>query len=292
MILGEKKYWISTVLNPLKNVEGRITSVMGITRDISHFKKSEEEHTKAIAKSEAARTIGEIIENMMDVVILTDSNACISRFNVAFTKSLGWNSEIEGKSIYEIIAEKEIDVVKSKIKEVFDNENSVVFECSFHSKNQSKEIPVLVSVDLIKDMKGKKAGLVIVAKDISDRVHHERVLLEERDKAQKYLDIAGVIFVALDNNGEVILINRKGCEVLGYEENEIIGKNWFDNFIPKRNSKEIKAVSEKVFTGEIETVEYYENTILTKSGEERIIAWHNTLIHDDAGKNRSNSEFR
>jgi len=38
----------------------------------------------------------------------------------------------------------------------------------------------------------------------------------DRDKAQRYLDIVGVIVVSLDVNGRVTLLNRKGCEFLGY----------------------------------------------------------------------------
>ncbi|GAI74382.1 unnamed protein product, partial [marine sediment metagenome] len=54
------------------------------------------------------------------------------------------------------------------------------------------------------------------------------------DKAQKYLDVAGVMLVAIDVEGRVGLVNKKGCEILGYEEEEIIGKKWFDNFLPER----------------------------------------------------------
>jgi PAS domain S-box-containing protein len=43
-------------------------------------------------------------------------------------------------------------------------------------------------------------------------------------------------------------------------------------------------VFNKLVTGEIEPVEYYENPVLTKSGEERIIAWHNTVLRDEKGK--------
>jgi len=35
--------------------------------------------------------------------------------------------------------------------------------------------------------------------------------------------------------------------------------------------------------GKVEPVEYYENPVVTKDGEERIIAWHNTLLTDDLG---------
>ncbi len=109
-------------------------------------------------------------------------------------------------------------------------------------------------------------------------------LKRERDKAQKYLDIAGVIFIAVDADHKITLINKKGCEILGYEEDEIIGKNWFGTFLPKNKRDEIEEVFKKLISGEIEPIEYFENHIRTRSGEERLIAWHNTIVKDDMGK--------
>lgn len=103
---------------------------------------------------------------------------------------------------------------------------------------------------------------------------------KERDKAQQYLDIAGVIFLVLDINQEVSLINKKGCKVLGHDENEIKGKNWIDNFLPERIREDVRTVFKRLAAGEIIPVEYYENPVVTRTGEERIIAWHNTVIKD------------
>lgn len=120
--------------------------------------------------------------------------------------------------------------------------------------------------------------------DITDRKNMEEKIRIERDKAQKYLDIAVVMFIALNLNGEVILINKKGCEILGYEEKDIIGKNWFENFIPLSCINEVKQVFKKLTSGETELVKYYEDPVLTRDGSEKIIAWHNTIIMDDEGK--------
>jgi two-component system cell cycle sensor histidine kinase/response regulator CckA len=111
----------------------------------------------------------------------------------------------------------------------------------------------------------------------------ERVLQQERRRAQKYLDLAAVMFVAIDTRGEVTLVNRKACEVLGYEQTEILGRNWFDNFLPERLREKLRPVAQKLLTGEMKTVEYFENPVLTKSGEERVIAWHNTILQDEYG---------
>jgi two-component system cell cycle sensor histidine kinase/response regulator CckA len=108
-------------------------------------------------------------------------------------------------------------------------------------------------------------------------------LRSEQERAQMYLDVAGVIFVALDAHGNVILMNKKGCAVLGWEEGEILGSNWFDTFLPKGMRAGVKGVFGGLMGGEIDPVEYYENPVVTKSGEERIIAWHNTLLRDAEG---------
>jgi len=120
-------------------------------------------------------------------------------------------------------------------------------------------------------------------KQVAERRRAEEALREERDKAQKYLDVTGVMLVAIGNDQKVRLINKKGCLVLACQEGEIVGKNWFDNFIPERFRDEVKAIFSRLIAGEIEPFEYFENPVLTKDGEERIIAWHNNVLKDEAG---------
>jgi len=116
-----------------------------------------------------------------------------------------------------------------------------------------------------------------------ERKRAQEALREERDKAQRYLDVAGVMFIAIDADQQVTLVNKKGCEILGYKEQDIIGKNWFDNFLPEAVRDKVKPVFTKLMAGEVEPVECFENPVLTKSGEKRIIAWHNTILKDETG---------
>ncbi len=103
-------------------------------------------------------------------------------------------------------------------------------------------------------------------------------LVLEHNRMKNYLEIAGVMIVVLDGDGGITLINKKGCEILGYGEEDLIGKNWFDMVIPEDLVSEVKGVFLKIMSGELENTEYYENEVLTKSGERRAIAWHNTLL--------------
>ncbi len=112
----------------------------------------------------------------------------------------------------------------------------------------------------------------------------EEALNREKEKAETYLNLAGVIMVAIDTEGVVTLINRKGCEILGYDEADVLGRDWFQNFVPERIAKIVKPVSRQLLRGEIEPIEFFENPVLTSSGKERLIAWHNTIIRNEAGE--------
>jgi len=107
---------------------------------------------------------------------------------------------------------------------------------------------------------------------------------KEKETAQRYFNVAKVILIDVDSNHKIININKKGCEVTGYSEKEILGKNWFDLCIPERLRDEVKTIFSQLMKGEIESVEYYENPIVTKNGDERIIGWYNTLLRDNSGK--------
>ena len=118
---------------------------------------------------------------------------------------------------------------------------------------------------------------------LSRKLHlSECELKKERDQAKMYLDIAGVMLVALDKDGRISMINKKGCAILGYDEGELQGKNWFDTCLPQEIRGAVKDVFKKLIDGNLYPVEYYENQVLTKSGEKRMIAFHNAVIRDAA----------
>ncbi len=113
--------------------------------------------------------------------------------------------------------------------------------------------------------------------------HVHAHLKRERERAQHYLDIAGVILMSLDKQGNISLINRKGCAVLGLAEADLLGKNWFTHFIPASQQNEVQSVFEQIISGHLDPVEYYENPIIDGRGEQRIIAWHNSLLQNAGG---------
>jgi len=108
-------------------------------------------------------------------------------------------------------------------------------------------------------------------------------ILAEKNKLHEYLDIAGVILVVIDNNGIVKMINKKGCEVLGYKEKDILGKSWIDKFIPQYMKANIAEIHRNNVFDSSKYQEEVENPIVNSKGEERMIHWKNTIIMDADG---------
>ena len=102
----------------------------------------------------------------------------------------------------------------------------------------------------------------------------------ERDRAQRYLDTAQVILLKLDREGRIQLLNRYGCTLLGWEADELLGRDWVETCLPARARDAFGQRFHDLVGGDLSIVE---NPVLTKAGEERLIEWRNTLLRDDAG---------
>lgn len=140
-----------------------------------------------------------------------------------------------------------------------------------------------LTVSLIRDEAGAPKCFISVVEDISRAKAAEAEVRAQRDRAQTYLDLAGVTMLAVAPDQTVSLVNKRGCELLGGTEAELLGRNWFDYFIPERCRDEVKGVFAALLAGNVEPVRYYENPIRTLSGEERLIAWNNVTFRDAAG---------
>jgi two-component system, sensor histidine kinase and response regulator len=105
-------------------------------------------------------------------------------------------------------------------------------------------------------------------------------LQHERDRAQRYLDTATVMLVALDTDGRITLANRFACTMLGWTEDELLGRDWFDACLVARARGHVRERFDRLLLGDLSIAE---NTIRTRSGDERLIEWRSTVLRDDAG---------
>ena len=121
--------------------------------------------------------------------------------------------------------------------------------------------------------------------DLSERLHAEAALRQERDLNQRYLDTTQTLMVALDTSGCITMINRAGQELLGYTEAELVGRNWFATCVPQPDgvARMLPAFLD-MMARKPTVLEGHESPVLTRVGDLRLIGWRRTYLADDSGQ--------
>ena len=105
----------------------------------------------------------------------------------------------------------------------------------------------------------------------------EKMKIENLD-----FNIEDLIVVFVEKNEKVADINQKGCNLLEYQKFEVVGKNWFELFIPQNIREETRISFHELLNGTLRKGRD-ERRILTKNNQERIIAWYNLPVKDENG---------
>ena len=102
------------------------------------------------------------------------------------------------------------------------------------------------------------------------------------NQAQTYFDLADVFTIAISKEELVIDVNKMGCKILGYSKEEVVGKNWFDNFVPETTRENSRIIFHEMLKGSLSHM-HSEHSIITREGKQLNINWHNILIKDEMG---------
>ncbi len=270
-----RKYLITVA--PVFDGEGkRITRVIHIAKDVTELRKAEAAHIDSEKKFEG------IFQAAADGILLADIvDKKFVDANDAICKMLGYTrDELLQCNVMDIHPEKDLPHITNVFKKQVNGKILVASELPVRRKDGSLFYADISSKTV---MLGDRYFLIGIFRDISYRLKTEQLLKAEKKLAQKYLDVASVMLVVLNTKGEITLINQKGCEILHIHEKDALGKNWFDTFIPKKMTKEIKSVFRQIMRADLQPVEYYKNKILSQNGEIRDIAFHNTILRDTKG---------
>ncbi|MFH1314019.1 MAG: PAS domain S-box protein, partial [Candidatus Eisenbacteria bacterium] len=258
----------------IKNPDGSRHRIE-VFRDITERREAEEYLRRSEEKYR------KVVSTTTDAIMVFDAES--RRFietNPACETMYGYSrAEFLDLTVDDVTAE--LEDTKAAIQEALTGELTRI-PLRWHRRRDGSVFAVEISAGVF--VQEGRSVLVAVVRDITDRLAAHRTLQEERDRAQMYLDMADVVLLALDENGRVTLVNRKGREILGCEQEDIIGEIWFDRFLPESARDEVKGVFRELMSGEGRKVEHFENRLLTTGGEERIVAWRTRILRDEKGR--------
>lgn len=235
--------------------------------------------------SRQSRELRTIIDAAPVAMVLTDKLGNIEFFNRSFIQHYGWTTDdIRSPEQWWSAAYPDIDYRL----EVQQGWEKAVLEAQQKNRPIAPQHWNLTGKNgLVKETEFRLVPVsenlsVIAMVDLTERNRAMRTIRFERDRTQSYLDTVDVMILALDPNGIITQINRAGCELLGYEEEELIGRNWFDTCLPPEERQRLmEGVHVPAMVQREGGSSYVENEVLSRSGERRLIAWHNSQLKDD-----------
>ncbi|MBI3188361.1 MAG: PAS domain S-box protein, partial [Gammaproteobacteria bacterium] len=221
-----------------------------------------------------------IMDSVIDNIIVLDKFGYVLYINQNSTGAM--DEQVIGTNWLDWLVPSDRESVRCVIANTLETRTATLIECRMYDAARNT-IWCQVKFSCMPSTDGVARQVVLIARDITERKQTEHALQKSQQQSKNYLDVAAVMLISLNTRGDITLINQKGCEMLGLPEQEIIGKNWFDHFLPKYLVDEIKIVFSQLMSGEIRDLAKYENVVLTGRGEERIFTWNNSILRDDAG---------
>jgi PAS domain S-box-containing protein len=123
---------------------------------------------------------------------------------------------------------------------------------------------------------------MILLRDITQRKQFLEDLRRERDFSTKILDIAGVLVAQLGAGGEVLLVNRQFEEMTGYSGGEVVGREMAGLLISGQARGSYLRAFAGVLKGDVPP--NLEFPLVSRTGEERLVAWNHAALRDSAGR--------
>lgn len=253
----------------------------GVGIDITELEKAKEELT------EREELLSSFMEQLPTAAYIKDKDSRYVHVSAFLSRNLA-KEEFIGKTVEELLLPEEAERVKKEDLEILKKGTQMTTRIERKSKDdtlifQSYKFPITI--------KGERRYVGGISLDITER---ERALMalkksqvelqDEKDRIQQYLDNAGVIFAIINEDETTAFINKKLTEILGYSEEDLIGKNWFDVIYPESIREELKFSFQQVMAGLSEPTEYIEIKVRRKSGNERTLAFRNIALKDEDGK--------
>lgn len=214
-----------------------------------------------------------------DFVIITDAEALIVYVNPSFEKHTGYKlKSIKGKNI---------SIIKSDLhKNTFYknlwadlNKGKPVSKVFINKKKNGELYYEHKTITPIKNEKGEIDYFLSTSKDFTNEFVLQKEIASQNRFIQTVVKNTDALIVGLDKDAKIVLFNGTCEKLTGYKFSEVVGKNIFSLFIPKKNRKLIKddfnTISLKGYK-----FKKHENIWITKNKEELLIRWSNTRLND------------
>jgi PAS domain S-box-containing protein len=210
-----RPYWAAIEIIPRRDSQGTLIGFMSIQRDVTHRRNREDQLVKL-------RTA---VEQSANTIVITDTLGHIEYVNPAFERTTGYAaSEVLGKNPRILASgEQSADFYRDLWGKITGGQT---WKGTFHNRRKDGSLFwESATISPVLDSSGRTCNYIAVKENISARISAEQALANEHNRLVQVLEAASeVMIIATDRTGTITVFNRGACNILGYSEAEVVGK--------------------------------------------------------------------
>ncbi len=231
---------------------------------------------------ESENFLRQITENIQDMLVLADENLRITYASSSVKGILGHEpSETIGKLVCQFIHPDDLAVLIEAVREVFRKRSGGKLELRCKRADGSYVL-MEGATKVLTDKNNRVTGIVITARDITERKQIEASLRENEKRFKQVSDNARTWLWEVDANGVYTYADPTVEKVLGYKPEEIVGKkHFYDLFLPGER-EELKEKAFQTFATKSPFRDFFNRT-LHKNGSRVWLSTSGIPIVDKKG---------
>jgi len=191
--------------------------------------------------------------------------------------------EVVGHSISELMGK---DVFENIIKKIFDlcftDKKTVRYGSWFDFPGLGKRF-MEVSYHPCFDDENEVTEVIVDSRDITERKKAEEKLIEEKEFSDAIIKTSRAIIVGLDKNHKIKIFNHGAEVITGYSREEVLEKDYYDIFFKSEMLEKMNRAWKDIWGVDFIS---YENPILVKNGQKKIISWQITGLYKGNDDNK------
>jgi two-component system, sensor histidine kinase and response regulator len=234
-----------------------------------------------------------ILDSATYAIIAGGIDGIVQTFNTAAEKLLGYSAdEIVGKQtpllwhepvdIQDVIQELGLppDIGPRLFAAVAERLPMAERETIFIAKD-GRRIPVLLSINVIRDEAGAVTGYLGIATDITHRKKAEAAIHESEARFRAAFNESATGMTLAYPSGRFLLVNRAQCYITGYTADELVQMTFQQITYPPDLDKDV-ALANRLLQGEIDSYRM-EKRYIHKTGRQVWVDLTVSLVRDAAG---------
>jgi PAS domain S-box-containing protein len=261
---------------PLRDAQGRIVGLVGISRDITERKRMEE---KLLATNESFQQLAAIVESSDDAIIGKTLDGVITSWNHGAERIYGYAAhEAVGRPMNFLVPPDRSDEVSQILERVRSGEPVKHYE-TVRIRKDGQSFAVSLTVSPIRDSTGQVVGASSIARDITERKQMEAKLRLASHYTRCLIENNLDPLVTISPDGRITDVNKATELVTGVSRDRLIESDFSGYFTEPQKAKDSyqRAIRDGL-------VRDYPLTIRDVAGHTTDVLLNATLYRNEAGQ--------